>query len=329
VLEDVQSALGASYRVERALGIRGACQTFLATERALGRRVVIKVLSPEVANTLTTARFQREGERVGRLQHPHIIPVLTAGSADALLYYVTPFVEGETLRHRLDREGALPVADARRILRELASALAYAHGRGFVHHGIAPENILLANGLAVLSDFGISALCAAHHTDVSAQSSQAGTAIGAPDYMSPELAAGVGDVDGRSDLYALGVVGHEMLAGQRPFVGNASPAFPDREPARPDAGAGAARDDVPPELAALIERLLARERGDRLQSAGALQDALWQSGTISGKRTAPSEGEGTGTVPRAVARRGAPLVAAVVVMLLLASVGALWLRRAP
>lgn len=329
MLEDVQSALGASYRVERALGIRGTCHAFLATERALGRRVVIKVLSPEIASTLTTARFQREAERVGRVQHPHIIPVLTAGTADALQYYVTPFVEGETLRQRLVREGALPVADARRILRELASALAYAHGRGFVHHGIAPENILLANGLAVLSDFGISALFAAHHTDLTAQSSQVGTEIGAPDYMSPELAAGVDDLDGRSDLYALGVVGHEMLAGQLPFVGNPSPAFSGQEPTRPIAGAAAARDDVPPELAALIERLRAREPGDRIQSAGALQDALWQSGTISGKRTAPSEGERTGTVPRPVARRSARLAAAVVAMLLLASVGALWLRRAP
>ncbi|MCC6927768.1 MAG: protein kinase [Gemmatimonadaceae bacterium] len=327
MLHDLQSALGASYRVERELGGGGMSRVFLATERALGRRVVIKVLAPEVATTLTATRFQREAEVTARLQHPHLLPVLSAGVAGEFLYYVTPYVEGETLRHRLDREGALPVADARRILREPSSALAYAHGQGIVHRDIKPENILLSNGLAVLADFGISSLAPDQAAGNATRLTQVGMSIGTPGYMSPEQAAGERDLDGRSDLYSLGVVGYEMLAGRPPFSGSSSADLIRQHMVAPPPSLADARDDVPPELAAIIAQLLAKEPNERFASAGALQDALWQSGTVSGKKKVGNDAVGEDPSRSMIGGRRARIVAAVVAVLLLAVAAVRWLPR--
>ena len=160
LLDRLQRTFAGTYQVERELGGGGMSRVFVATEAALRRQVVIKVLSPELVSPVMTARFVREFEVTALLQHPHILPVLAAGERDGLLFFVTPFIEGESLRHRLEREKQLPTRDAVRILNELASALAYAHGRGVVHRDIKPENILLSNGLAVLADFGIAAALA-------------------------------------------------------------------------------------------------------------------------------------------------------------------------
>ena len=160
LLDRLQRAVGTTYQIERELGGGGMSRVFVATETALKRRVVIKVLSPELVSPVMIARFVREFEVTALLQHPHILPVLAAGERDGLLFFVTPFIEGESLRHRLEREKQLPVRDAVRILSEVSNALAYAHERGVVHRDIKPENILLSNGLAVLADFGIASALA-------------------------------------------------------------------------------------------------------------------------------------------------------------------------
>src|SRR5829696_9699457 len=225
VQDRLQRALGAAYTIDRELGGGGMSRVFVADEASLGRKVVVKVLRPELAEGISSERFKREVRLAARLQHPHVVPLLAAGELDAgVLFYTMPFVEGESLRARLDRDGGLPVGDVVRILRDAASALAYAHAQGIVHRDIKPENILLSHGGAVVADFGIAKAISAsieadgadgvHRSTLTA----AGTSLGTPAYMSPEQASG-DIVDHRSDLYALGVVAYELLAGRPPFQG--------------------------------------------------------------------------------------------------------------
>jgi serine/threonine-protein kinase len=218
----LQSALGDAYRVERELSPGGMSRIFLATESSLGRAVVIKVLPAELANEVSATRFRREIEIAARLQHPHILPVLTAGVSGSLLYFIMPYVPGESLRHRLARERQLPMADALRVLREIADALAYAHANGVVHRDVKPENILLESGHAVLADFGIARALLQASTEGSLTAT--GLGIGTPGYMAPEQAAGERSVDARADVYALAVVGYEMIAGMPPFSGPSAQA---------------------------------------------------------------------------------------------------------
>src|SRR3989442_1433217 len=239
----LQAALGDAYRIERELGCGGMSRVFLANEASLHRQVVVKVLPPEFASEVSEARFKQEIELSAQLQHPNILPVLTAGAKDDLLYYVMPFVSGESLRHRLTREGKLPVADAVRILYEIADALACAHAEGVIHRDVKPENILLLGTHAVLTDFGVARALADARSG--SRLTDTGLALGTPGYMSPEQAAGERHVDARADVYALAVVGYEMLAGQPPFAGprgqgvtratRPGPAEtpPERGPARP------------------------------------------------------------------------------------------------
>jgi eukaryotic-like serine/threonine-protein kinase len=242
VQDRLQQALGAAYAIERELGGGGMSRVFVAEERALGRKVVVKVLPPELAGEVSVERFRREIHLAASLQHPHVVPVLSAGSAgdplagDRLLYYTMPFVDGESLRERLDRSGALPVGEALRILRELADALAYAHRQGVVHRDIKPANVLLTEGHAVVTDFGVAkAIEAASGLDrperaegardlSAARLTATGLAVGTPAYMAPEQATADPHVDHRADLYALGAVAYEMLAGQPPFTGSSSQA---------------------------------------------------------------------------------------------------------
>jgi eukaryotic-like serine/threonine-protein kinase len=286
LFERLQRTLGDTYRLDRELGGGGMSHVFLATEAALRRQVVIKLLAPELTSEVSTARFKREFELTALLQHPHILPVLAAGARDGLLYYVMPYVDGESLRHRILRDGRLPVGDTIRMLSELAGALAYAHERGIVHRDIKPENILLSNGVAVLADFGIAAALAGPRSGETTAESNAtrltevGTSMGTPGYMSPEQAAGETNLDGRSDIYSLAVVGYEMLAGAPPFVRPTPLATMTAHLSEPPKPVEELRPDTPPALSEALLRALAKEPAQRFQSAKEFGEALgmWSSG---------------------------------------------------
>jgi len=222
LLAQLQSTLGTAYSVERELGGGGMSRVFVAMDTRLGRRVVVKVLSPDLVASVSADRFEREIRLAARLQHPHIVPLLSAGDVGGIPYYTMPFVEGASLRERL-ATGPLPYLEAQSILRDVARALAYAHRQGIVHRDIKPENVLLAEGVAMVADFGVArALSAAATLAGGEMLTQVGMQIGTPAYMAPEQAAGDPDVDFRADLYAFGVMAYELLAGQHPFAGKRS-----------------------------------------------------------------------------------------------------------
>jgi len=204
------AALAGRYRIESELGAGGMATVYLAQDLKHRRQVAIKVLKPELASVLGPERFLREIEIAAQLTHPHILPLYDSGEAEGLLYYVMPYVEGESLRDRITREKQLPLDDALQVARETADALSYAHSHGVIHRDIKPENILLESGHAVVADFGIARAISAAGGE---RLTETGLAVGTPAYMSPEQAAGEKNLDGRSDLYALGCVLYEMLAG--------------------------------------------------------------------------------------------------------------------
>ncbi len=215
----VQQSLSGSYTLERELGGGGMSRVFVADEQRLGRKVVVKVLSPELAAALSTPRFEREIRVAASLQQANIVPVLAAGDIDGLPYYTMPYVEGESLRARLGR-GLLPIAEVVSILRDVSRALAYAHERGVVHRDIKPDNVLLSGHTAVVTDFGIAkAIAAAAEGPTGTTLTQLGTAVGTPAYMAPEQAAGDPATDSRADIYAFGCMAYELLAGRPPFAG--------------------------------------------------------------------------------------------------------------
>src|SRR5439155_1627183 len=194
-------------------------RVFVAEETALDRKVVIKVLPPETAAQVSLERFKREILLAAKLQHPHIVPLLTAGEANGLPYFTMPFVDGESLRVRLARHGELPVNHAIRMLREIASALAYAHEHGIVHRDLKPDNVLLSGGSAMVTDFGVAKALSASSNAEHAGLTSLGVALGTPAYMSPEQASADPSVDHRADIYSLGVLAYELLTGQPPFAG--------------------------------------------------------------------------------------------------------------
>jgi len=268
----LRAALGDAYQVERELGGGGMSRVFLATEASLHRAVVIKLLPPEFASEVSEARFKQEIELAAHLQHPNILPVLTAGAKGDLLFYVMPFVSGESLRHRLTREGKLPVADAVRILHEMADALAYAHAEGVIHRDVKPENILLEGGHAVLTDFGVARALAESRSG--GRLTDTGLALGTPGYMSPEQAAGERHVDARADVYALAVVGYEMLAGFPPFAGPTAQALIAAHLTATPKPLTDTRPEAPPAVANAIARALAKDPNARLRTAAEFRDAL-------------------------------------------------------
>ncbi|MDB5937298.1 MAG: protein kinase [Massilia sp.] len=283
-LSDVlQASLGSAYTVERELGGGGMSRVFLAEEVRFRRKVVIKLLQADFAGTINAERFEREIQMVARLQHPNILPLLTAGEAGGLLYYTTPYVEGESLRERISREGRLPVTESLRIASEVADALVCAHRGGVVHRDIKPENILLSAGHAVVADFGIAKAIAASRTKTTGADgmslTQVGTSLGTPAYMSPEQAVGEQDLDGRTDIYSLGCTLYEMLSGNQPFTGASAPAVIAKRFTHTPTLLRAVNSAIPADVERLVARATEREPADRFATAEQLLTAL--SSTIA------------------------------------------------
>ena len=287
----LSSALADRYRIERELGQGGMATVYLAEDLKHHRQVAIKVLRPELAAALGADRFLREIETTANLRHPHILPLFDSGALPTdsrltthdsrLLFYVMPFVDGESLRSRLDREKQLPIDDALQIAREVADALSYAHAHGVIHRDIKPENILLESGHAVVADFGIAKAINAAAGD---RLTETGMAIGTVTYMSPEQAAGQSDLDGRSDLYALGCVLYEMLAGQAPFTGPTVESIVHQHLVANAPPITQLRPAVPADVAAALQRALAKTPADRFNPVAQFASAL-QARTIAA--TAP------------------------------------------
>jgi DNA-binding SARP family transcriptional activator/TolB-like protein len=288
-------AVAGRYKVERQLGEGAMAVVALAHDLRHGRRVAIKILRPELSSLMGPERFLREIDVAAGLMHPHILPLHDSGEADGLLYYVMPYVEGESLRGRLERERRLSMVEALHIGREVADALAYAHHRGFVHRDIKPENILLGGGHALVADFGIARALGS----LDQQRITAGSGTGTPAYMSPEQVTGESPVDERTDIYALGCVLYEMLSGGPPFAGSTPEETLARRLTHPVPRLSLVRDEVGPGLENAIHKALARSPADRFSKVSELANALdaaslaarpgesqpWQQASVERPRT--------------------------------------------
>ncbi len=267
----LRSALEGRYVIDRELGRGGMATVYLAEDVKHRRQVAVKVLHSELGEVLGKERFLREIEIAAGLSHPHILPLYDSGEADGFLFFVMPLAEDESLRDRLDREKQLPIDDALRIAREVADALSYAHSHDVVHRDIKPENILLSSGHAVVADFGIARAVSAAGGD---KLTETGMAVGTPSYMSPEQAAGEQDIDGRSDLYALGCMLYEMLAGQAPFTGPTAESVIHQHLMSEPPPITNIRPAVPAEVAGVVQRAMAKTPADRFSPAAQFAEAL-------------------------------------------------------
>ena len=298
----LQAALASRYTIERELGSGGMATVYLAEDLKHHRKVAVKVLRPELAASLGSDRFFREIEVAARLQHPHILPLLDSGEAEGFYYYVMPYVEGESLRDRLDRQGELPVSDVVKILIEVVDALAYAHGQGVVHRDIKPDNVMLSSRHALVTDFGVAkAVSAATEWQ---KITETGMSLGTPAYMAPEQAVADPHIDHRVDIYAVGVLGYELLTGQLPFRGATPQEVMVAHVTRPAEPITTQRPAVPPALGGILMKCLEKRPADRWQSAEVLVGQLEAHATSSGESTP------VGTRPiSAVSRgkRGVPL----------------------
>jgi tetratricopeptide (TPR) repeat protein/tRNA A-37 threonylcarbamoyl transferase component Bud32 len=317
----LQASLGAAYTLERELGGGGMSTVYLAEETAFGRKVVVKVLPPDLLAGASVERFKREIQLAARLQQAQIVPVLAAGEVDGIPYYTMPFVDGESLRAKLSRVGPLPIHEIVGILRDVTRALAYAHDRGVVHRDIKPDNVLLSGGTAVVTDFGIAKAIsdARASSSTSTALTQLGTSIGTPAYISPEQAAGDPNVDHRADLYSLGCMAYELLTGQTPFSGRTPQRTLAAHLTEAPAPVEALRADVPPALAALVMRCLEKEPSARPQTAAEIASAL--EAAASGVTPAMQPGAFTGPggwrralVAYAIVFAGVALIATIAVV---------------
>ena len=280
--EQLQRSLGDAYRLERELGGGGMSRVFVAVETSLGRQVVVKVLLPELAAGVSVDRFRREIQLAAQLQHPHIVPLLSAGESEGLPFFTMPFVTGESLRARLYRDRELPVPEAIRMMRDVASALDYAHGRGIVHRDIKPDNVLLTHGVAVVTDFGVAKALTASAGGQHAGITSMGVTLGTPTYMAPEQASADPAMDHRVDVYAFGVMAYEMMTGSPPFTGRSPQAVLGAHLVSLPEPVTNHRPGLPPVLAGLIMRCLQKHAADRPQTAGELITALDTLTTPSG-----------------------------------------------
>jgi Tol biopolymer transport system component len=327
LLTRLQSALADRYRLDREIGAGGMATVYQAQDLRHGRPVALKVLRPELAAVIGAERFLAEIKLTANLQHPHILPLFDSGEADSYLFYVMPFVQGETLRDRLNREKQLPVADAVRIATEVASALDYAHRHDVVHRDIKPENILIHDGQALVADFGI-ALAASKASG--ARMTETGMSLGTPHYMSPEQAMGEREITARSDVYALGAVLYEMLTGEPPFTGNTAQAVVARVLTESPRPLAPQRHTIPRHVEAAVLTALEKLPADRFTTAAEFAEAL-KDKAFTG--TAPIEAEAAPGIPGRVGPRRRPrattlaLIAATVVATSAALWG--WLRPAP
>jgi serine/threonine-protein kinase len=307
----LQDAVGGAYEIERELAGGGMSRVFVATERALGRRVVIKVLPPDLAAGVNKERFRREIQLAAQLHHPHIVPLLSAGEGGGILYYTMPYIEGESLRVAIERQGKLPVTDVIRVLHDVVDAIAYAHARGVVHRDIKPANILRLGAHALVTDFGVAKALTAS-MPISGVTT-AGIAIGTPAYMAPEQLAGDPAADHRLDLYAVGLLAYELLVGASPFSASSPAATMAAQLTRTPEPLHEIRPEVPRDLSALIMRCLEKSPDQRPATADALQAEL---DAVSTPRGALITGDGEARpTARASAARGALAGAAVVVAL--------------
>src|SRR2546427_533573 len=240
--ERLDAALAGRYAIERELGSGGMATVYVAEDLKYHRTVAVKVLRPELASVLGPDRFLREVEIAAKLNHPHILALYDSGEADGLLFYVMPYVKGESLRHKLERERQLPIDEALRITRQVASALGHAHDQGVIHRDVKPENILLYEGEAMVADFGIALAVSAA---VGERLTETGLVVGTPEYMSPEQALGERELHARSDVYSLGCVLYEMLAGEPPYTGPTAQAVIAKRLADPVPAVRRLRDAVP------------------------------------------------------------------------------------
>ena len=292
--EQLKASLADRYALERELGKGGMATVYLAEDLKHHRKVAIKVLRPELSSAIGGDRFPREIEIIAQLSHPHILPLHDSGEAAGILYYVMPYVEGETLRVAIDRKGRFEVDEAVQVLREVVDALAFAHERGVVHRDIKPENIMLSGRHAIVMDFGVAKA-------VSAAGGQAlttvGLALGTPVYMAPEQAMGEGDLDHRADIYAVGVLAYEMLSGRPPFVKESPQATLSAHVLEVPEELADHRRDLPPGLNDLVMKCLEKDRRHRWETADAMLPYLAAAATPSGGMTP------TGTRPTRVTRR--------------------------
>lgn len=271
IITKVRDALVDRYTLDQEIGSGGMAIVYLATDIKHDRRVALKVLRPELAAAVGVERFLREIQIVAKLNHPHILPLYDSGEEDGFLYYVMPFVEGESLRDRLSREKQLPVEDVLKYAHETADALEYAHKHGVVHRDIKPENILLEEGHAVIADFGIAkAISAAGGENLTAT----GLAVGTPTYMSPEQAIGSGDIDSRSDIYSLACVIYEMFAGQAPFIGPTAESIISQHLTSDPPEVTKIRSAIPVDITDVLTRAMEKAPADRYQSASQFNEAL-------------------------------------------------------
>jgi eukaryotic-like serine/threonine-protein kinase len=271
-LERLRAALADKYAIQRELGAGGMATVYAAEDLKHRRTVAVKVLRPELAAVIGADRFLKEIEITANLQHPHILPLHDSGAADSFLYYVMPFVEGETLRDRLNREKQLPVGETVEMARAIASALDYAHRHGVVHRDIKPENILLHDGQALVADFGIS--LAVSQAGAGTRMTETGLSLGTPHYMSPEQATGDRALDARSDVYSLGCVVYEMLTGDPPHTGSTVQAIVAKVLSEQPTPIGRTRNLVPPNIDAAIQQALMKTPADRFGTAAEFAAAL-------------------------------------------------------
>ncbi len=307
----LQAAVAERYRIERELGAGGMATVYLAHDLRNDRRVAIKLFRPELSAVMGTERFIAEINVTGNLQHPHILPLFDSGTADGLLFYVMPFVEGESLRQRLDRERQLPIADAVRLAREVAEALDYAHRHGVIHRDIKPENILLHDGRALVADFGIAL---AVQKAGGQRITETGLSLGTPQYMSPEQATAEREIDARSDVYSLGCVLYEMLAGEPPHSGPSTQSVIAKILTEKPRPVTALRDTVPEPVAEAVHMAIAKLAADRHPSAAAFAAALGRTDATGATRSWAAP-------PARMRFSGAAVITLLVVAALTAAIG--------